>query len=236
MSFISTKLKKTFIQNKGYGFIAIKNIKCGEILIKDIPFTLLTNDIYSDIFQLLYEVFKNDVILSQFMKLHPKSFGTIHNVNHNAIFDELLKVKKHNTEIYDFFVSNHTTNDIVLFCAKYMCNAFNFKDKPSFLFNGTIINHSCLPNTIFGEVDDKMIFKAVRDIKIGEEIYDNYVDITLCKSERNKHLLNQYGFLCNCERCSETKDSIVKNYNAKAIEIEHKRFNTFGFTKSKKVI
>ena len=236
MSFISNKLKKTFIQNKGYGFIATKNIKCGEILIKDIPFTLSTNNIYSDIFQLLYEVFKNDIILSQFMKLHPKSFEMIHDMNHNTIFNELSKVKKHNAEIYDFFVSNYTTNDIILFCAKYMCNAFSFKDKPAFLFIGTIMNHSCLPNIIFGEVDGKMIFRAVSDIKKGEEIYDNYVDITLCKSERNKHLLYQYGFICNCERCSETKDSIVKNYNIKAIEIEHRRLNTFGFTKSNKVI
>ena len=235
MSYISHKLKKTCIPNKGYGYIANEDIKCGETLIKEIPFTIPTDNIYSDIFQLLYEVFKDTAIITQFMKLHPKTIELIHNIDQNNIIKELSKVKNHNAEIYNFFTDNYTTNDIILFCAKYMCNAFCFKGKPAFLFNGTIMNHSCLPNTIFGEVGGKIIFKAGMDIKKGNEIYDNYIDITQCKLKRKEHLLSQYGFICNCERCIETKDNIIKKHNANALDIENKRFDTFGFTKSKNI-
>ena len=234
MSYLSNKLKKTYISGKGYGFIANSNINSGEILIEDVPFTITSNKIYSDIFQLLYEVFKNKLMLLQFMKLCPKLLEN-HAENKEKILQELLKVKNHNIEIYDFFVNNYTTNEIMLFCTKYMRNAFSFKDKPSFLFIGTILNHSCLPNTIFGEVDGKMVFKAITNIKKGEEIYDNYIDITLHKNERQKYLLEQYGFSCNCDRCVETKRLNIEKYNDEAINIEYKRFKTFGFTKSQKI-
>ena len=264
MYYISNKIQKVSIPNKGLGYIAASNIKKGEILIKDIPFTIPNNKIYSDIFQLIYEVIINEEVLPQFMKLQPKSL-TYYNVNHKKVLDELDKVVKLNglekldvilggdfnsydreslkfdeiekikkQAMYKFFTENYNTKEILLLCAKYMCNAFNFNNKPALLLNATILNHSCIPNTIFGEMNGQFIFKAIRDISKGEEIYDNYIDITLQKQNRQKHLLEQYGFVCSCIRCCETNDKQTKKYDEIVIGIEKDRLGTFGFTKSQK--
>ena len=232
MCYINNKIQKVSIPNKGLGFIATKNIQKGEILIKDIPFTVSNDKIYSDIFQLIYEVVINTNILSKFMKLQPKSLND-YVIDHIKVLEELDKVKKYNRYMYNFFAENYNTNEILLLCAKYMCNAFNFNNKPALLLNATILNHSCIPNTIFGEINGKFVFKAISDINKGDEIYDNYIDITLSKQIRHKHLSEQYGFVCSCARCGETNDKKNKKYDEIVIGIEKERLNTFGFTKSK---
>lgn len=231
MCYISTKIKKSRIQNKGFGFTATQNIKKGEILIKDIPFTINTNTIYSEVCELIYEVLISDKI-TDFMKLQPKTLDN-YNIDKNKVFEELDKVKQNNKNIYDFLIINYTKNEILLFCAKYMCNAFDYKNKSSFLFTATLLNHSCIPNTIFGIVDDIFIFQAIRNIKVGEEITDNYIDITSSKKVRQKHLLDQYGFVCNCERCCEECSRDSEKHDNLAKNIEKERFDTFGFTKAK---
>ncbi len=233
MCYINNKIQKVSIPNKGFGFVATKNIHKGEILIKDIPFTVSTDEIFSDIFQLIYQVVINIDILTKFMKLQPKSLND-YTIDHVKVLEELDKVKKHSRHVYSFFTENYNTNEILLLCAKYMCNAFNFNNKPALLLNATILNHSCIPNTIFGEVNGKFIFKAISNINKGEEIYDNYIDITLSKQIRQKHLLGQYGFVCSCVRCCETNDKKIKNYDEFVVGIEKERLHTFGFTKSQK--
>lgn len=229
MSYLDSRLKKTIIPNKGFGIIATDEIKKGELLIKDIPFTITSNKIYSEIFQLIYQALNDSNIAKKFMKLQPKSLDN-YNIHKNKIKMELNKVKTINIDMYNFFINNYTFDDILLLCAKYMSNAFEFKGKPSFLFTGTLLNHSCLPNVIFGEKDGYMIFIAVKDIQKGDEICDNYIDITLPKKERKKHLLEQYGFECCCERCIEKDTYCV--FDNKSILIEKERLDVFGYSKS----
>lgn len=229
MSYLDSRLKKTIIPNKGFGIIATDDIKKGELLIKDIPFTITSNKIYSEIFQLIYEALNDTNITTKFMKLQPKSLDN-YNIHKNKIKMELNKVKTINNEMYNFFINNYTFDDILLLCAKYMSNAFDFKGKPAFLFTATLLNHSCLPNVIFGENDGYMIFIAVRDIQKGDEICDNYIDITLPKKERKKYLMEQYGFECCCERCIEKGTYYISDN--KSILIEKERFDVFGYSKS----
>ncbi|QKF93531.1 SET domain-containing protein [Fadolivirus algeromassiliense] len=230
MSFLDKRLKKTIIKNKGFGMIATNNIKKGEIIIRDTPFTIRSNKIYSEIFQLIYEALNDPDISSKFMKLQPKSLEN-YNINKDRIKNELEIVKNYNADMYNYFINNYTFDDILLLCAKYMSNAFDFKGKPAFLFVGTLLNHSCLPNVIFGERDGIMVFMTVKSISKGEEICDNYIDITMPKNERKKHLLEQYGFECNCERCTE-KESYCYISDNKSIIIEQKRLSEFGYSKS----
>jgi hypothetical protein len=225
MSYLDKRIKKCIIPNKGFGMVATDNIKKGTVLIRDIPFTIPTNKIYSEIFQLIYEVINNENMSKKFFKLQPKSLNG-YKIDKNKIGNELIKVKNNDANMYNFFVDNYTFDELLLFCAKYMCNAFEYQGKPCFLFTGTLLNHSCLPNVIFGNNGNEMIFVAVRDINKGEEICDNYIDITLPRKERKKHLLEQYGFECYCEQC-------IKGCNFdKSIIIEKERLLKFGFTKS----
>ena len=228
MDFIDPRINKSFIPGKGYGFIALENIPNNTIIIKETPTTIIHDSIHSDIFQLLYLILTNKHLLTKFNKLQPKSLQD-YSVNKEQILSELKSLKVHNPEIYHYLIDNFSDKEILLYCAKYMCNAFQFDDKPVILFTGTILNHSCLPNVIFGQKGNQMWFVTNREIKKGEEIYDNYVDITLSKKERSEHLKKQYGFDCQCLRCSDKNN---KMYDNDALIIERRRKEMFGFSKS----
>ena len=54
-----------------------------------------------------------------------------------------------NANILSYFSNNFSEEELSLLCAKYMCNAFQFGNLgPIILFNGTLLNRSCLPNVI----------------------------------------------------------------------------------------
>lgn len=235
MVYLDRRLKKTDIPNKGYGFIAKEQIKAGEVLIKETPSVTIQEDkIYSEFFQLLYLFLSNSQLKEQFKKLAPNTIENLP-IDESTIIKEFKKVLANNNTIYEFFTNNYTLDEIMIYCAKYMCNAFEFKDKPVILFTGTILNHSCLPNVIFGEKDNQMCFMAVRDIEKGEEINDSYIDITLPTNKRRTELKNQYGFECCCERCSLQDDGIIKKLHKRAIDIEKEKKKEFGRSKSKYV-
>lgn len=70
-------------------------------------------------------------------------------------------------------------------------------------------NHSCLPNTSKDHVGDLMIFRALRDIKAGEEITHSY-DESPDYDARQAALMTTWGFTCNCRLCAvESKDDTV---------------------------
>lgn len=220
MTYIDTHIKKTTIINKGTGFIAVKDIPINTIIIKELPFTI-QYPFHSDMFQLLYNIFTHhDInITKQFKALSPKNLSN-YIIDKTSILQELTRLKLLDSHIYNFFIESFSTEDILLYCAKYICNGFNIDNKPAILFNGTLLNHSCLPNVIFKFDGIYVIFMSIIDIKAGEEICDNYIDITQTK-EKRKHLLKtRYGFDCACARCVETNKKISKRYDRMAYKIK----------------
>lgn len=227
MLFIDLRLKKTNIKGKGIGFIAKENIPANTIILREKPdfYLEINENTISDIFELLYKIFtsKDKTKIDRFLDLTP---CTIHNFPHyfNKTLEELDKLK--NTKlnyIYEFFKNNYNHDEITLFCVKYMCNAFEFDNACSILYTGRIFNHSCLPNIIFYRVDNMMYFMTIIDIKKGQELVDNYVDIVQNKKIRQDRLLNQYGFICSCVRCSNNNnkyDNCAKRINNTKIKLK----------------
>uniref|UniRef100_A0A6B2LJX5 SET domain-containing protein n=1 Tax=Arcella intermedia TaxID=1963864 RepID=A0A6B2LJX5_9EUKA len=78
-----------------------------------------------------------------------------------------------------------------------------FKIMGTGLFWGySFMNHSCEPNVIGNTTPGyTKTWRALRDIKEGEEILTNYVDLKLPYDQRNNILLEEYGFQCQCNRC-----------------------------------
>jgi hypothetical protein len=239
---ISSKIKAVNIPNKGYGFVATQRIKPNEVLITDDIITVEDKYIFSDIFQLLYKVFNNPNLLKKFMALYPKKITPKIKMDSKMLATELDKVKTTNKTMYNYFVSNFTESELVLYCMKYMCNAFCYNELPApkesvvglacgakqplpaFLFVGRLLNHSCMPNTVFNQVGDKMVFISVRAIEKGEEITDNYVPIIDPYHVRQKRLREQYGFECCCTRClTESKKKYTLQYDAEIDRIIRKK-------------
>ena len=165
--YIDKRLEKKYFEGKGYGLKAKEEIEANTIIIKEKPsFCLESNEkIFSDIFQLLYKILNNDDIhlKCKFLKLLPQNLKNFP-IDKNKIQLELNKLKKHNLAIFNYFQIFYSLDDIYLYCAKYMCNAFQFNDNPVILLNATLINHSCIPNVIFGNKEDIMYFKTIRKI------------------------------------------------------------------------
>lgn len=117
--------------------------------------------------------------------------------------------------------------DIIIIKKLILIIKYNFKYLSSIsfihygigIYPGTIfINHSCLPNSV-GCVKNngKVIeYRAVSDIKIGEEITCSYVEEYETREHRQKFLLKNYHFKCKCLRCvvpfSESVDRYLNGF------------------------
>lgn len=193
------------ITNKGRTIIATKNIKIGTIIIKETPLI-----IGEDVYDILYKIFNSDNneydddrIIKSYEELVP------HKLDKWVFSYDYLKKDMQTLPVYmqDFFLQFSPCR-LQLLVAKFYRNAFNFSRNnnnfaPSaILFYGNILNHSC-DNNIDFEVDKNgnYIFRTNRDINIGEELCDKYIDVNISLKKRQKILLEQYGFLCMCNKC-----------------------------------
>lgn len=71
------------------------------------------------------------------------------------------------------------------------------------------LNHSCVPNvqqTHLPETTEEVVY-ASRDIAVGEEMNDCYIDLRQARSGRRKELLEYYRFFCTCAACGDGSDS-----------------------------
>lgn len=68
----------------------------------------------------------------------------------------------------------------------------------------SLCNHGCNPNVVRHSVGRFCVVRAVRNIRNGDEILDNYGPHFLSNSleERQRLLSTQYFFTCVCEACS----------------------------------
>lgn len=76
----------------------------------------------------------------------------------------------------------------------------------------SLCNHSCSPNVVRHSNGKTCIVRAIRPIKKGEEILDNYGPHFLSNNldERHKDLHTQYFFKCNCKACSDKWPTVDK--------------------------
>jgi hypothetical protein len=69
----------------------------------------------------------------------------------------------------------------------------------------SFFNHSCAPNTKWtlssSPGGPKFILTASENIAANQELFISYVDVSKSKIDRNSGL-QQYGFECNCSKCS----------------------------------
>ncbi|XP_037947931.1 SET and MYND domain-containing protein 5 [Teleopsis dalmanni] len=70
------------------------------------------------------------------------------------------------------------------------------------------INHSCIPNaaSTFPYSSDIVVLEALKPIEPGEEICISYLDecqLNRSRHSRQKHLKENYIFVCSCPKCIE---------------------------------
>jgi len=73
--------------------------------------------------------------------------------------------------------------------------------------HASFLNHACVPNTLRSFVGDMLISRATRDIKEGEEIFQQYVPVKSLVDVRNKQFKEGWGFECGCVLCAGERRS-----------------------------
>nr|GLL44340.1 histone-lysine N-methyltransferase ASHR1 [Ipomoea trifida] len=112
--------------------------------------------------------------------------------------------------------------------SKFACNAHTICDselKP--LGTGlypviSIINHSCLPNSVLVFEGRLAVVRAVQHIKKGTEVLISYIETAGSTITRQKALKEQYFFSCTCPRCIKLgqiddiqESAILEGYSCK---------------------
>eukprot|EP00835_Amoeboradix_gromovi_P003169 NODE_200_length_15202_cov_0.356618.p2 type:complete len:392 gc:universal NODE_200_length_15202_cov_0.356618:14801-13626(-) len=87
-----------------------------------------------------------------------------------------------------------------------MLNGHNIGDSACGLYNmGSKFTHDCDPNCVVTSKDDDIIFKAVRDIEVGQVLTCSYLsaeELLMPTILRRYSLLMKKSFVCECYRCS----------------------------------
>ncbi|PKU70842.1 Histone-lysine N-methyltransferase ASHR1 [Dendrobium catenatum] len=68
----------------------------------------------------------------------------------------------------------------------------------------SIINHSCIPNSVLVFEGQIALVRAVEPIHKGDEVVISYID-TAATTETRQNSLNHYFFKCSCPRCTKNK-------------------------------
>lgn len=72
---------------------------------------------------------------------------------------------------------------------------------PSSLYHTpSYLNHSCIGNVSYSFLADTLFLRARRDLKMGEELVDSYVD-SMAGLPVRESVLRKHGFVCRCPLC-----------------------------------
>jgi len=197
------------IEGKGLGFVAVKNISKGSLILKETPQMPRVKGVEApnpnvqgsiEAHEKALKIWVHKVVSlfsemnladqEEYMKLHygdENSFGIRHHDPKKA--DEIVMINK----IIGIYIRNNFQNGLSIKTSR--------------------LNHSCKPNAInsnavnseFNEV------RAICNIKAGQEITISYKEgdgglFGLRTTRSRQKILQDWGFTCICQFCQESDD------------------------------
>jgi len=194
------------IEGKGFGCVALKDIKVGTLIIEEIPqfppAKKETGDLVGILFSLmecfnsmsetdkgefleLSNQFKDDLEFTELMHQETAKYKNKHKNQKN---EEVLEKA---IEVYGIYKTNSFPNGVLLKSSRF--------------------NHSCASNAELvwrKEEKEGSEIRAVSKIKAGDEVTINFdiLNIGLRRiSERQEILMDRWGFDCHCSLCEEER-------------------------------
>ncbi|XP_061357937.1 histone-lysine N-methyltransferase ASHR1 [Gastrolobium bilobum] len=148
----------------------------------------------------------------------------------SEIGEELLVLYAQMANLVNFILQWPEINikEIAEIFSKFACNAHTICDselRP--LGTGlypviSIINHSCLPNSVLVFEGRSASVRAVQHVPKGTEVLISYIETAGSTIARQKALKEQYLFTCTCLRCSKVgqyddirENAILEGYRCK---------------------
>ena len=93
--------------------------------------------------------------------------------------------------------------------AAFRCNNFGILDDLHAVVGAgcyptaALLNHSCVPNCVLVFRGTRLSVTALKDIAAGEELCHSFADLLAPTATRRASLEAQYGFVCDCRRCTD---------------------------------
>ncbi|KAJ7233444.1 hypothetical protein C8J57DRAFT_1382004 [Mycena rebaudengoi] len=176
----------TELPGKGKGYVAARDIRQGELLIKETPlFTIpaSASDYLSSHFIL-------ELIWDKLQNLDPVGREVFFNLSYSRLPEGLNPVY-HPDEVA---LAIFQTNSVTLGEDAGICPVM------------ARLNHGCSSavNSVYSWRQDEgaLVVYALSDIQQGQELLVTYMDTKQSRTERRKHLSEHYGFNCSCSVCS----------------------------------
>ena len=112
-------------------------------------------------------------------------------------------------------INNEKVNNVIDKNTYQIGRNFGFFNSVSFGIWGyaSLINNDCLPNTMYLGIGDFFILFSTEEIRKGEEITCNYDNFSLTFKDRQKELLNSWGFKCKCKLCEYQEKNNYSDYD-----------------------
>ena len=196
----------------GMGSYASKFIPEGTIIIREKPYVLDVN--------LEDSVLSLGTSYLQDRCRHIKQLLSDHTTSHKFIDMVPTEIDIEDPHVISYesirnyhqtYLPDLTRYEMILYYMKHKRNAFQFGDQCGILFYSTRMNHSCNPNVSYYKKDDHMIFQTKRDIPANTEIFGSYINPNLSTDERQRVLLERYGFVCACDKCQNDINLTIQN-------------------------
>jgi hypothetical protein len=190
---------KIVYENDFYKIISKNFIEKDTIILIEFPKLHLLNNIKKNedvLLNMLYLILKNKD--SVFIKnLYPRDTikTPIGNINNPYNINLIKLIKNSTNKIIKNYLLFFDKDCLYMHYYKYLFNAFDMNNSPVILPIGAMMNHSNKPNIMFYPENNKMIFKALCNIKPNEELCYSYlrnVKYTSTK-EMNEYLYNHYN-------------------------------------------
>jgi len=180
------------IEGKGIGCLAVIKIKVGTLIISEQP--LLSMD--SEVVDQSWEE-RHQCILLAFQNLSDLDKEAYLSLSFKELcpeYQNLANVSEKDRKVLNIYETNSFTNGVFLKMSRF--------------------NHACNPNAeyFWNDETDFRDLRAIKAIKIGDEITYSYVGVTCQdRDERRTHLKNNFNFHCMCEACEISEAEVEKD-------------------------
>ncbi|KAE9407402.1 SET domain-containing protein, partial [Gymnopus androsaceus JB14] len=196
------------LPGRGKGVIALRDIKRGELVIRESPLFILPLQVTSSPTALISHH------LQQLTSYQYSQFYNLSYVNFHSHLDP-------------------TQNLLELALAIFQTNAVAAGERVGIFPRMARLNHGCSSafNVVYTwrEREGVLVVHALQDIKKGQELLTTYTDTKRSRDQRRAYLEHQYSFHCSCDVCSlPDQQSLESDQRLIAMSELQAQFVTWG--------
>ncbi|THV04461.1 SET domain-containing protein [Dendrothele bispora CBS 962.96] len=204
------------LPGKGKGMVAIRDIKQGELIIRETPLFIVPPQI---------SVSPTTLIAQNLLRLTPyqrSAFLNLSYVNLPPHVDPDSGLEK-------------DLNEVAL--AIFQTNAVSAGEGVGIFPRMARLNHGCSRafNSVYSWREGKdgqegvLVVHALKEIKKGEELLTTYMNTKQPRTQRRDYLNHQYGFQCTCSVCSlPDSESQASDRRLSTMSNLYSRFSTWS--------